>query len=149
MGEKNRLCGFKLGDAHYAIPVLDVQEVIHHLPLTNVPLAPDYVKGLINLRGQIVTSISLRKLFGFEEMEGNDSMNIIVRSGESLYSLIVDEIMDVIDVDEDFFEKTPETLNEKIRKYIGGVYKLKTNLLILLDLRKVLTIENKKTGDLR
>jgi purine-binding chemotaxis protein CheW len=125
----NQLCGFKIGNGFYAISVLEVQEVIKPQVLTRVPSAPSYIRGLINLRGQIVTAISLRSLFGLGDDHRDDYMNIIVRSGESLYSLIVDEILDVIDVEDSTFEKTPETLEEKIRRFINGVYKLDQKLL--------------------
>jgi purine-binding chemotaxis protein CheW len=137
----NQLCGFKIGDGHYAVSVLEVQEVIKPQLLTPVPLAPKYIKGLINLRGQIVTAISLRTLFGLEEIDREDYMNIIVRSGDSLYSLVVDEILDVIDVEKETYEPTPETLEDKIKRFIGGVHKLEKKLLILLDLEKVLNVE--------
>jgi len=141
----SQLCGFKIGGESYAISVLDVQELIRPQRVTQVPLAPDYIRGLINLRGQIVTGIGLRTLFGLEKTkEEDDYMNIIVRSGDSLYSLIVDEILDVIHVDEDSFEQAPETLDSKISKYIKGVYKLEKKLLILLDLEKILEVESKK-----
>lgn len=138
----SQLCGFKIGNGYYAVSVLEVQEVIKPQFFTQVPSAPVYVRGLINLRGQIVTAISLRTLFGLGDDRGDLYMNIIVRSGESLYSLIVDEILDVIDVDEATFEKTPETLDEKLRVFISGVYKLDHKLLILLDLEKILNVEN-------
>jgi purine-binding chemotaxis protein CheW len=137
----NQLCGFKIGNGYYAISVLDVQEVIKPQMFTSVPSAPEYIRGLINLRGQIVTAISIRSLFGLPEDNRDDYMNIIVRSGESLYSLIVDEIMDVIDVDESTFEKTPETLEDTIRQFIAGVYKLDTHILMLLDLNKTLMMD--------
>ncbi len=137
----NQLCGFKIGNGFYAISVLEVQEVIKPQQLTLVPLAPDYVRGLINLRGQIVTAISLRKLFGLPDDEREDYMNIIVRSGDSLYSLVVDEILDVIDVDFETYENTPETLNQKVKKFIAGVYKMEGRLLISLDLEKILNID--------
>lgn len=137
-----QLCGFKVGAGVYAISVLDVQEVIKPQLVTKVPSAPVYVQGLINLRGQIVTAISLKSLFGLENAaeKSEDYMNIIVRSGESLYALVVDEILDVIDVDEKTFEITPDTIDEKVRVLISGVYKLDTNLLMLLDLNKTLNI---------
>ena len=137
----NQLCGFKIGNGFYAISVLDVQEVIKPQMFTSVPSAPEYIRGLINLRGQIVTAISIRSLFGLPDDHRDDYMNIIVRSGESLYSLIVDEILDVIDVEESTFEKTPETLEDKIRQFIAGVYKLDTHLLMLLDLNKTLMMD--------
>jgi purine-binding chemotaxis protein CheW len=139
----NQLCGFKIGNGYYAISVLEVQEVIKPQLLTLVPLAPDYVRGLINLRGQIVTAISLRKLFGLPDDERDDYMNIIVRSGDSLYSLVVDEILDVIDVDKETYEGTPETLDQRVRQFISGVYKMDGRLLMLLDLDKILNIEAK------
>jgi purine-binding chemotaxis protein CheW len=136
-----QLCGFKIMGDFYAIPVLDVQEVIKPQSLTPVPLSPQYVGGLINLRGQIVTSVSLRRLFEIEDEDTDEHMNIIVRNGDSLYALVVDEILDVIDVDESRFERIPETISENIKKYISGVYKLEENLLILLDLEKVLSVD--------
>lgn len=137
-----QLCGFKVGAGFYAISVLDVQEVIKPQLVTKVPSAPVYIQGLINLRGQIVTAISLKSLFGLENANEvtEDYMNIIVRSGESLYALVVDKIMDVIDVDEKTFESTPDTIDEKVRVLISGVYKLDTNLLMLLDLNKTLDV---------
>ncbi|OIQ19635.1 MAG: hypothetical protein BM556_03885 [Bacteriovorax sp. MedPE-SWde] len=136
-----QLCGFKIKGDYYAVSVLDVQEVIKPHSLTPVPLSPDYVKGLINLRGQIVTSISLRRLFKMDDATEADHMNIIVRSGDSLYALMVDEILDVIDVEEQTYENIPDTINEEIKKYINGVHKLENHLLILLDLEKVLTVD--------
>ena len=68
-------------------------------------------------------------------------MNIIVSNDESLYALAVDEILDVIEVDEDSFEDSPETINESVKRFIKGVYKLDKKLIILLDLKKVLTID--------
>ncbi|MCB9061970.1 MAG: chemotaxis protein CheW [Halobacteriovoraceae bacterium] len=139
--DEHQLCGFRIGDGLYAISVLDVQEVIKSQKVTDVPLAPDYVKGLINLRGQIVTSIDLKKLFKIGETNNQSHMNIIVRSEESLYSLIVDEILDVMNVEEKRFEHTPDTINENLSKFISGVYKLNDNLLILLDLKKILSVD--------
>jgi purine-binding chemotaxis protein CheW len=142
--EHNRqLCGFRVGTGFYAISVLDVQEVIKPQLVTKVPSSPTYIQGLINLRGQIVTAISLKSLFGLENSneKNEEYMNIIVRSGESLYALVVDEILDVIDVDEKTFENTPDTIDEKLRLLISGVYKLDSNLLMLLDLEKTLNID--------
>lgn len=131
-------CGFKIGDGHYAVPVLDVQEIIKSQKVTAIPLAQEYVRGLINLRGQIVTAISLRKLFGLEENLEDDHMNIIVRSKDGLTSLVVDEIMDVINVKTSEMEKTPETVSPQLKKYIRSVYKPESNLIILLDLDQIL-----------
>lgn len=132
-----QLCGFKVGDEQFAVKVLDVQEVIKPLSITPVPLSEPFVTGLINLRGQIVTTISLRSLFGLEERNYEEGMNVIVRHGNSLLSLMVDEIQDVIYVDRDSFEETPNTINEKLKKFIHGVYKLDNNLLVHLNLEEI------------
>lgn len=138
-----QLCGFRINKDYYAISVLEVQEVIRKQLLTKIPCAPKHIKGLINLRGQIVTAFSLRELFGIPELMDQEYMNIIVRSGESLYSLMVDEILDVMNVPKSIYEKTPDNLDEKIREFISGVYKLEGKLLITLDLSKILAQEMK------
>jgi len=139
--EVEQLCGFRLADGFYGVPVLGVQEVIKAQKVTPIPLAPKCIKGLINLRGQIVTAVSLRILFGIAE-EGNlDHMNIIVRSGDSLYALEVDEILDVMDLELKNFEERPDTLREGLKKFIIGAYKLNKKLLIKIDLQKILKLE--------
>lgn len=138
-----QLCGFRVDRDFYAISVLEVQEVIRKQNLTKIPCAPIFIKGLINLRGQIVTAFSLRNLFGLPEIDSDNYMNIIVRSGDSLYALMVDEILDVMDISQTRFEKTPDNLDEKIRQYISGVYKLDGKLLSTLDLEKLLNQEFK------
>lgn len=130
-------CGFKIGGIHYAIPVLSVQEVVKPQSITPVPLSQEHVAGLINLRGQIVTSVSLRKLFGLEDTESEEYMNIIVRGNDSLVSFIVDEIMDVFDVEESQLEETPDTLDKKMKTYVSHVYKLDDELIILLEIDKL------------
>lgn len=139
--EHVQLCGFKIGEGYYAVPVLEVQEVVKPQAITKVPLAPDYIDGLINLRGQVVTSINLRTLFKLKGEKREEFMNVIIRSKDSLYSLVVDEILDVMDVPKKSYEETPETLDPRVKKYIEGVYKLNDKLLISLSLEKLLNIE--------
>ncbi len=130
-------CGFKIGEGHYAVPVLSVQEVLKPQIITPIPRAQEYIRGLINLRGQIVTSISVRKLFELEEDLAAPHMNIIVKSTDSLISLVVDEILDVIDVEKSLMTAPPETLSRQIRKYLSSVYKAEDNLTLLIDLEKI------------
>ncbi len=139
----SQLCGFRIEKDFYAISVLDVQEVIRKQDLTIIPCAPGHIKGLINLRGQIVTALSLRNLFGLPESQNETYMNIIVKSEESLYALMVDEILDVMDVEQFRYEKTPDNLDDRVRQYISGVFKLDGKLLIKLNLDKVLKQEDK------
>jgi purine-binding chemotaxis protein CheW len=134
-------CGFKVGDDFFAISVLRVQEIIRSQQLTQIPKCPEMIKGLINLRGQIVTAVSLRSMFALEECTKDDQMNIIVQIGEDLYAIIVDEIMDVIEVGDETFEATPDNIDKRFSRFITGVHKLKDKLLIILDLDKVLAME--------
>jgi len=115
--------------------VLKVQEVMRHQGMTGVPLAPALVKGLINLRGQIVTAIDMRCRLGLPARDaGSDQMNIVVRCGDEAISLLVDEIGDVLQVGADKFERRPDNLDPRIRDLIQGVYKLNTQLLLVLDI---------------
>jgi purine-binding chemotaxis protein CheW len=134
-------CGFKVGGDHFAIPVLDVQEVIKYQSVTPIPLSQEYVKGLINLRGQIVTLISLRKLFGYEENNSTSYMNIIVRGKDGLYSLVVDEVTDIIDVSSEEIESPPETLSPQLKDYVENVYKFEKGLLVLLQTQSMLNLK--------
>lgn len=144
LGEEKtkQLCGFRIGKDYYAIPVLEVQEVVKPQTKTAVPLAPEYIDGLINLRGQVVTAINMRKLLNIKPAkDDSDYMNIIVKHSDGLYSLVVDEVLDVIEVEMEFFSETPPTLDEHIKTYINGVFKLENKLLILLNLKKVFEIK--------
>lgn len=139
-GKEIQLCGFKVADNHFAVSVEDVQEVIRPQLVTTVPHCDEHIRGLINLRGQIVTTVSLRKLFGLEDDLTKPYMMIIVKKAEKYIALTVDSIEDVIDVPCNLFERTPETLDEKLIKHIKGVYKLKDSLLIHLDIEKIFSM---------
>lgn len=137
-----QLCGFRIGNDYYAIPVLEVQEVVKPQVKTVVPLAPEYIDGLINLRGQVVTAINMRKLLKInDENKNDDYMNVIVSHSDGLYSLVVDEVLDVMEIKKDKFSVTPPTLDPNVKKYIIGVFKLEDRLLILLNLKKVFEIK--------
>lgn len=122
--------------------MLEVQEVIRWQVMTRVPLAPPAVSGLINLRGQIVTAVDLRRRLGLpDRANGVDPMNVVVRTVDGVVSLQVDEIGDVLDVPAEAFEPPPETLDERTRGLIRGVYKLPGRLLLVLDTEQVLNLE--------
>jgi purine-binding chemotaxis protein CheW len=138
----SQYCGFKIAGEEFAIPVMEVQEVIKPLQVTAVPLAQDQVRGLINLRGQIVTCLSLRKVFEQEENLSDDYMNIIVKGKDGLYSLVVDEVTDIIDIQEESLEKTPDTIDANIKRYVDKIYKRDQGLVILLKIDELLKLEN-------
>lgn len=136
-----QFCTFRLDDLLFGIEVDQVQEVIRSLELTSVPLANDVVRGLINLRGQIVTALDLRlRLQLPPRPDDRQPMNIVVRVGGGVLSLLVDEIGDVVDVDEDTFERSPETLEGVARELITGAYKLDGQLLLVLDTERAVML---------
>ncbi len=137
--EIEQLLGFRIDSNIYSISVIDIQEVIMPSKLTEIPSSPPYIKGLVNLRGQIVTAIDMRVLLDVSLSTSKKEMYIIVKHTESLYALVIDEILDVIDVHQNIFEPTPSSLPDNIKKYTAGVYKLKKDLLIKLDLQMILT----------
>ncbi|HSR08889.1 MAG TPA: chemotaxis protein CheW [Bryobacteraceae bacterium] len=130
---------FYIGDLFFGIEVLKVQEVLRYLEMTRVPLAPGVIEGLINLRGQIVTAVDMRRRLGFpRRTDGETPMNMVVRSDEGAVSLLVDEIGDVLDVTADSYESAPDNMPKEQREMIEGVYKLDGRLLLVLNTERVL-----------
>jgi purine-binding chemotaxis protein CheW len=118
-----------------------VQEVLRYQQMTPVPQAPRVIEGLINLRGQIVTAIDMRKQLGLPmRPEDKSPMNIVVRTSDGAMSLLVDEIGDVLDVDPGAWERTPESLAPTAKELIRGVYKLNGRLLLVLDAERIAEI---------
>ena len=129
-----QFCTFFLGDQLFGIAVEQVQEVIQHQDITRVPLVPDVIRGLINLRGQIVMAVDLsRRLRIVERPQGASLVNVVVRTTEGPVSLLVDSIGDVVEVDEKTAEMPPHTLDADIRILIAGVHKLDQGLMHVLD----------------
>jgi len=137
--EHQQFCTFSVDTYTFAVEVHKVQEVLRFQQMTRVPLAPGVVRGLINLRGQIVTAIDLRRRLGLAEAPaGTLPMNVILRTDQGAVSLLVDKIGDVREVSRDLFEPPPDTLRDLARDVIRGVYKLPDRLLIVLDAEGVI-----------
>jgi purine-binding chemotaxis protein CheW len=129
-----QFCTFFLKDQFLGLPVQQVQEVIRYQEMTQVPLVPQVIRGLINLRGQIVMAFDLRSRFGMEERpETERPMNVVVRTDDGAVSFLVDEIGDVLEVQEENFEHPPETLQGPARELVRGVFKLQDRLMLVLD----------------
>jgi purine-binding chemotaxis protein CheW len=138
---ERQFCTFHLGELFLGIEVVEVQEVIRGQLMTRVPLAPRAVRGLINLRGQIVTAIDLRERLGLPPLpEDRQAMNVVVRTDDGAVSLLVDEIGDVLDATDEHYEDPPETLAPAARGLIRGVYKLPDRLLLILDTDRALRL---------
>jgi purine-binding chemotaxis protein CheW len=137
MPHTSQFCTFYLDKLLFGVELKGVQEVIRSLDMTKVPLAPGVVSGLINLRGQIVTAVDLRRCLEQQPgPPGRLAMNVVVRSEDGAVSLLVDEIGDVVEVEEATFEPPPETLRGSVRTMILGVHKLNDRLMHVLDIEK-------------
>lgn len=145
-GNSRQYCTFRLAQYHCGIDVLAVHEILRHQPMTKVPLAPPVVKGLINLRGQIITALDMRTRLSFPPRDdGRAPINIVVGTGagvdEAVAALLVDEIGDVVDIDPANCEPPPDTIHGAVRDLIQSVCKLEKGLLLLLDVDKATRIE--------
>jgi purine-binding chemotaxis protein CheW len=125
---------FFVADMFFGVDVLHVQEVLRFQQMTAVPQAPGVIEGLINLRGQIVTAIDMRRRLKLPPRAPDRTpMNIVVRTLDGAVSLLVDEIGDVLQMDASTYERPPDNLDPAARELIRGVYKLKDRLLLVLD----------------
>lgn len=146
-GENRQLCTFLIDGMLFGVDVMNVQEVIRYQEMTKVPLASSTVRGLINLRGQIVTAIDMRARLGLAPRSDEAlPMNVVATTGDGVVSLLVDEIGDVLEVEERTFERAPETMNATFRDLVPGVFKLSGQLLLLLDAQRVASIGAAASG---
>lgn len=134
--ERVQYCTFRLGHLAIGVDVCRVQEVLRHDRMTKVPLARADVRGLINLRGQIVTAIDMRAQLGLS-VEGEPSTNVVIRTGEDAYSLLVDEVGDVVSPSLDDHEPVPVAVPDRVREVVSGCFKLDGRLLLVLDTDRV------------
>jgi len=138
MAKARQLCTFSIDGMRFGVDVMNVQEVIRYQQMTRVPLAAATVRGLINLRGQIVTAIDVRARLGLEPRSDDAlPMNVVATTADGVVSLLVDEIGDVVEVDERAFERTPETMSPLFKELVRGVFKLEEGLVLLLDAERV------------
>lgn len=143
MADEKQFCTFYLDDLFFGVEVAKVQEVFRYQEMTRVPLAASVVKGLINLRGQIITAIDLRCRLELDVLpKGRLPMNVVVRTDDGVVCLLVDEIGDVLEVPAGTHEKVPDTVVGITRELVSGVYKLKDHLLLILDTNKVLRFDS-------
>ena len=141
-GELTRWVTFHLDKEVYGINVMQVQEVLRYSEIAPVPGSPDYVLGIINLRGNVVTVIDTRMRFGIEPMEVTDSSRIvIIEAGGQVVGILVDSVAEVVDLSVDDIDPAPNIGTEESAQFIKGVANLGEELLIIIDLNKLLTSE--------
>lgn len=135
-----QLVTFRLGSEEFSMDILKVQEIIRHMDLTRVPRTPDFVDGVINLRGRVIPVIDLRKRFGMAADERTSETRIIVADvNNSIVGLKVDAVSEVLRLPSDTVEPPPLLVKGTESDYIKGVGKLEGRLIILLDIGKILS----------
>lgn len=137
----NQLCTFFVDNLFFGVDVLNVQEVLRFQHMTRVPRAPQVIEGLINLRGQIVTALDMRRRLHLSPRAENETpMNVVIRRTDGVVSLLVDEIGDVLQVDAANYDEPPNNLDSETRKIVKSVYKLNDRLLLVLDEERTVTL---------
>ena len=133
-----QLSTFRLGDEWFGVDVLAVQEVMNPLSITKVPLSPDYVQGLINVRGVLVTVVSLKERLRYSDNAYQEEHKlVIVNNDDGLVCFQVDEIGDVIETEDLSAADIPSTLRGSVKEYVLGVFKQHGRLITHLDVKKV------------
>lgn len=138
-GELLQLVSFHVGDEEFGLDILRVQEIIRIQPLTRVPNLPDYIDGVINLRGKVIPVIGLRKRLGLDRQSADKRTRIVVVDVHGqILGFVVDSVSEVLRIHTDTVEPTPR-LGKVDRDYISGVGKLDSRLLLLLDLEQLMS----------
>lgn len=140
--ENMELSIFDVGPLTCAVNINGIQEFNKHLDITPVHNAPHYVRGLLNLRGQIITVIDLRKKFGFEPIESNNEMRIIVvKYNHENVGLLVDKIVDVLTADPKAMDPPPSNINGVAGGYFSSIYKMEEGLAAVLNIVEILKMD--------
>jgi purine-binding chemotaxis protein CheW len=139
---QNQFVSFWINGQLMGIPVNMVQEVLNPQTIAATPLARREIAGLLNLRGQIVTALNLRRRLGLPDYEKTgESMNVVIRYRNESYSLLVDEVGDVINVQRDAIEPPPRTIDARWKNFAQGVFRLEGRLLLILNVAALLTLD--------
>lgn len=141
MDRATQVIVFRLGDERYGVEISQVREIIRPTQITRIPNAPDFVEGVINLRGQITTIVNLRKRFGMEAKPiDNDTRIIVVEHDNAVIGMMVDSVNEVKYLSEKEIESLPSIITSRSEaKFLKGIGKLPDGLMILIDLNKVLS----------
>jgi len=148
MADDLHLVTFRVGTELFGVPISAVQEIVRVPSIARIPQSPDFVEGVINLRGRVITVIDMRKRLGQEPSQWKDgeiankkARILVVEADRRLVGVIVDEVAEVLRLDEDQTEAAPPMVAGLSNQYIRGVGKLKDDLLILIEIEKILTAD--------
>jgi len=147
--QSSELLTCRVGEQWLGLQVKQVREVVTPQPRTEMPLAPDAVMGLINLRGRVITQLDVRKVVGLPARESDNFRVAIVEtlSGED-FGLVMDEVGEVIELDPDMYEQTPKTLDRVWQDVSDGVLKQDERVLVLVDVERFIAMTIPQTSDL-
>lgn len=141
-GRKIQIVIFRLGNEEFGAPINSVLEISRMMDITRIPQAPGFIEGMINLRGQVIAVIDLKRQFNFLSSRPfpKTSKIVVVQVKEETFGLIVDDVPEVLRVPEGDIETAPEAIQSGIKRhYISGVAKVGERLIIVLDLARILT----------
>ena len=144
MTQDNKFLTFKLREESYAIPILRIKEIIGMMPITKVPRLPQFIKGVINLRGQIIPVIDLRTKFGIEERPYDERTSIIVMEIQSenttkTNGIVVDTVQEVLDIMADSIEPPPKYGADVNQEFLTGMGKIDEKVIMILNVNKILS----------
>jgi len=132
---------FTIAGQLFGVPVLAVQDVLRPQAITRIPMAPPEILGSLNLRGRIVTVVDTRHRLGLPKSDSNEQpMSIVVPHGDDLFSLAVDKVGEVLSLSPQNFEPNPATLDHAWREIANGIYRLKDELLVVVDVGRLLRL---------
>jgi purine-binding chemotaxis protein CheW len=145
MSETMQVVSFKLGSEEYGVDIAQVQEINRMVAVTHVPRAPQFMEGVINLRGQLIPIIDLRTRFGMPRAEHTKNTRIVVTEiGAKRVGMVVDSVSEVLRLPVDQVEPAPEMITSVDTEYIRGVGKIEDRLIILLDLGRIISVNEKR-----
>ncbi len=139
---EHQLVVFELGKEHYGVDISAVESIIKMQPITVVPHTPDFVEGVTNLRGSVLPVIDLRKRFGLalDDISKNSRI-VVIALGKTKVGMIVDAVSEVLRIPEDAIEPPPPMVTSVDTSFITGIAKIENKLVILLELSKVLSLQ--------
>ncbi len=144
-GPLSQIVSFRLANEEYGVDIMRAREIIMISQITRVPEVPDFICGLINLRGHVIPIVDLRKRFGLEAREHDENTRVIVATvGAKTIGVVVDAVTEVLRIHAEQIEPAPSSIAGLDHEYIRGLVKLDQRLLILLDIEKILTNEQQR-----
>jgi len=146
LSKEGKFLTFTLADEEYGIGILKIKEIIGMMPITSVPQTPDFVKGVINLRGKVIPVVDLRRRFGMKAIDYTERTCIIVveiqgETGMVMIGIVVDSVSEVLNIKREDIEETPTFGTRLNTDYILGMAKIEGGVKILLDIDRVLSAE--------